>query len=462
MPRTGFLISAKAIGFTVGSRCGRPMVWMRALLFLSAVVHGGVTAFGEAPRATRPHLVLYMAAGHPAEFVRQSGDVAGQQLWAKQLPKLSRVAATGLVFSQAFSPATEFHSVQQAIYSGRFPTWSRAVSVIGEDAGSSPARGDAVQERTLSSHLKAMGYRLLLIGQQPLVSGNHFPLELLAQPAELQLPSGAGGTFDLAAWLSSESQRDQRPICLMIHDSCDQERGVSQQYDMLNARVEAIHDAMAATFNDHDTIFMFTSTHGVRESVVMSGHPVEAMSDAVLRVPLVISWPGYVQPARSEALISTVDLLPTIVELAGGTPPSGIDGVSFAAIVRGDGHEHRDLVFAVHTPDSSTESAGQQIDSPKNWACLVRDQRFKLIHSHRAAASENAEQMAEGDALLLPVRERFIDTRSDPHEVENQIHQVAHQDVLTELRDQLSSWMQRHGAAPPQRVLDQAAPSERE
>jgi arylsulfatase A-like enzyme len=452
MPRTGFSIFAEAIGCTVGLLCRWPVVWMRALLLFGAVILGGVTAFGEAPRATRPHLVLYVAAGHPAEFVWQSGDVAGQQLWAKQLPKLSRVAATGLVFSQAFSPATELHSAQQAIYSGRFPTWSKAVSVTG---------GDAVKERTLSSHLKAMGYRLLLIGQQPLVSGNHFPLELIAQPAELQLPSGAGGTFDLAAWLSSESQRDQRPICLMIHDPCDQASGVSQQYEMLDARVAAIHDAMRATFADRDTIFMFTSTHGVREQGLMSDDSAAAMSDAVLCVPLVISWPGCVKPARSEALISTIDLLPTIVELAGGTPPSGIDGVSFAAIVRGDGYEHRDLIFAVHAPASSTESASQQIDSPKNWACLVRDQRFKLIHSHRAAASENAEQMPERDALL-PVSERFIDTRSDPNEVENQIHQVAHQDVLTELRDQLSSWMQRHGAAPPQRVLDQTAPSERE
>ncbi len=457
--------------------------WLRSLLLLCGFAGGASIAEAEVRQVSRPHLVLYVTANHPIELADQRGGEVASQTWTKHLPRLSGLATNGVVFSQAFSAATERHSALQAIYSGRFPTWIQGkIATGGKGAGSggdAESRNDvnpqsslvpaslvpdkeAVAQRTLTSHLKAMGYRLLLIGEQPEVSGNHFPLELLAKPSDLRLALGAGGGFDLAAWLASESRRDQRPVCLLIHDACDDSSTAAQQYETLDARIGAVHDAMAASFAERDTIFMFTSTHGVAERDLKAGQPA-AMSDAVLRVPMVVAWAGCVAPARSEALVSTVDLLPTIVELAGGTPPSGIDGVSFAAIVRGDGHEHRDLIFAVHHPRGQSESAAaEQIDSPQNWGCLVRDQRFKLTHSHRTVAIPSKAGQELEAAAKLPVSERFIDTRSDPAEVRNQIDQPAHQDVLIELRDQLSSWMQRHGAAPPQRVLDQTAPNEHE
>ena len=38
---------------------------------------------------------------------------------------------------------------------------------------------------------------------------------------------------------------------------------------------------------------------------------------------------------RTDAMVSWIDILPTLVEVAGGTPPQGIDGRSFAGVLRG-------------------------------------------------------------------------------------------------------------------------------
>ena len=46
--------------------------------------------------------------------------------------------------------------------------------------------------------------------------------------------------------------------------------------------------------------------------------------ESVVRVPLVIHGPG-LEPGTSDALVSQVDLLPTIAEMVGVTPPEGID-----------------------------------------------------------------------------------------------------------------------------------------
>jgi arylsulfatase A-like enzyme len=75
------------------------------------------------------------------------------------------------------------------------------------------------------------------------------------------------------------------------------------------------------------------------------------------RVPLVVAWPGRIASgARSSALVSSPDLFPTLLELAGGGAPDGRrdDGFSFAPTLLGAGREtadrpRREAVFA-HFP----------------------------------------------------------------------------------------------------------------
>ena len=48
--------------------------------------------------------------------------------------------------------------------------------------------------------------------------------------------------------------------------------------------------------------------------------------DGGLRTPILLHWPGHIQPARSETAISSVDLMPTLLRLAGCTPPADLPG----------------------------------------------------------------------------------------------------------------------------------------
>jgi iduronate 2-sulfatase len=67
------------------------------------------------------------------------------------------------------------------------------------------------------------------------------------------------------------------------------------------------------------------------------------------RIPLIVAAPGLsAAGANSAALIETVDLFPTLCELADIPLPNGIDGRSFAAVVRDPAREHRDHVTHVY------------------------------------------------------------------------------------------------------------------
>src|SRR5690606_23440225 len=114
-----------------------------------------------------------------------------------------------------------------------------------------------------------------------------------------------------------------------------------------------------------DTLFIFTSDQGAE-------FPRSKWTcyDAGLQVPFVARWPGHITPGESGALVSLVDFTPTLMEIAGGTPPAELDGRSFKRVLLEGAMSHRDFIFASHTGD------GTMNEYPIRAA---RDGRYKLI-----------------------------------------------------------------------------------
>jgi uncharacterized sulfatase len=50
-------------------------------------------------------------------------------------------------------------------------------------------------------------------------------------------------------------------------------------------------------------------------------------------------------------MVSWVDILPTLIDLARGTVPEDIDGQSFAPLLLGKTKAHREEIFTTHTGD---------------------------------------------------------------------------------------------------------------
>ena len=65
----------------------------------------------------------------------------------------------------------------------------------------------------------------------------------------------------------------------------------------------------------------------------------------IVEVPLLVRAPE-VEPRRTPALTTLVDVPATILDLANVAPPNGVVGRSFAPVLRGETDEHRDLVVS--------------------------------------------------------------------------------------------------------------------
>jgi arylsulfatase A-like enzyme len=96
-----------------------------------------------------------------------------------------------------------------------------------------------------------------------------------------------------------------------------------------------------------NTVILFTSDNGTSPY----GKGKTVMEKGV-RVPMIANGPGIVKPAGlSDALVDLSDVLPTLLDFAGGTLPENyeIDGISFAPILRGETNDTREYIFSYLT-----------------------------------------------------------------------------------------------------------------
>ena len=135
-----------------------------------------------------------------------------------------------------------------------------------------------------------------------------------------------------------------------------------RSYEALRAvddAVRAVVEELRARGELRRTVIVFTSDNGL----AFGEHRWEKKTcayDECLRVPLLVRMPG-AEPRVDPAFVSTVDLAPTIAELAGVTPPSPLAGTSLVRLLRsGRDDGRRPVVYA--------EWVGEGLPVPGWWA----------------------------------------------------------------------------------------------
>lgn len=171
-----------------------------------------------------------------------------------------------------------------------------------------------------------------------------------------------------------------------------------------------------------DTLFVFMSDHGEAfgEADIHFDH--HSLYDAVTHVALMAKVPG-TAPGRTDALVSTEDIFPSLAEHCGWSLPEyALTGQSFAPALRGEDFTGRERVFSIE----SSRQASIAVRTPK-WKLIkpiVEDAQGKpLPHLHGTPRDP---------ALLL------FDLENDPGETTNLADQ--HPDVRDGLLAELTDW----------------------
>jgi len=118
--------------------------------------------------------------------------------------------------------------------------------------------------------------------------------------------------------------------CFNLHDYSERELELMRAvYDSTLAELDVLFRNLLTRLESEgrldDTIVVLVSDHGEQ---LGEHHLIDhqyALYDAMLRVPLIIHYPARFAPGRDESPVSTFDLFPTLLELAGIEPPDGLN-----------------------------------------------------------------------------------------------------------------------------------------
>jgi arylsulfatase A-like enzyme len=102
-----------------------------------------------------------------------------------------------------------------------------------------------------------------------------------------------------------------------------------------------------------------------------------------IRVPLLVYWPGLTKPGRAvDTPVSSIDFLPTLVEMAGARAPSGLDGISLAPLLRGGSPPRRDALYWHYPHYSNQGGVPSGAIRQGDWKLIefYEDGRLELFH----------------------------------------------------------------------------------
>jgi N-sulfoglucosamine sulfohydrolase len=83
-----------------------------------------------------------------------------------------------------------------------------------------------------------------------------------------------------------------------------------------------------------------------------------------LQSAMIVRWPGRVKPATvTDAMVEYVDVAPTFVSAAGGTPDAVLDGKSFLPVLTGKTDRHKDFILRDHD-DARNHQRQRRVRNP--------------------------------------------------------------------------------------------------
>jgi N-sulfoglucosamine sulfohydrolase len=392
------------------------------------------TLAATADAADRPNILIITVDDMSADSIGAFGcKLPGTT------PTIDRLAATGMRFEHAHVQAGNCMPSRNVMWSGRYPHNNRVEGFYQVPDADYPVLADL---------MKTAGYFTAIRGKV----GHSTPYSPYAWDLDLDAYAPPNGSRahpkDPASYKTSTergiraAQDAEKPFCLMINvgdphkpfygqgrrdrdvtdpyvpsrifspeetpvpgflfDDPEVRKELADYYSTVRRADDAVAgvlEALDASGEADSTVVVFLSDHGMPLPFAKT-----QLYHHSTRTPLIVHWPGVTDAGSTdEHLVSAVDLLPTLLDVAGAAHPDGLDGRSFAPLLRGESQPGRDHVYKVYN-----ENAGGSRDPMR----AVQTQRFLYIFN----AWSDGERVMRSATQGTPTYRRMQKLAAkDPH-----------------------------------------------
>lgn len=282
---------------------------------------------------------------------------------------------------------------------------------------------------------------------------------------------------------------EEVPIPGFLHDDPVIRKELAHYYSSVRRAddgVGAILEALKASGQDENTIILFLSDHGMPLPFAKT-----QLYHHSSRTPLMIRWPGVTKAGAVDDahMISTVDLLPTILDMLGiesshlaprderdassankataasnatsanapsssrGAMTATFDGTSFAAVLKGESQPERTMVFKEHNENAGGQNSPMRAVQTKEWLYIFSPwsngtrvmsgatNGTSTARQMRVLAKDNEQIAARIDLFDHRVPEEAYEVRYDPDALTNLIAKPENAAQVATLEKALEDWM---------------------
>ena len=441
-----------------------------------------------AEQSSRPNIILLIAD----DMAWDDSGAYGHK--TVRTPSLDKLASQGMRFDRAFLTASSCSPSRSSMITGRYPHSTGAQQLHW------PLPPDQV---TFVELLKKAGYWTAAAGKWHLGDAvkDRFDLVKEANPAGFRLghPAGqpapkadASGKSGAGEWISTLQARPKnKPFFLWLASfdpHRDYEAGIIPNPhrpeevvvppylpDVSETRKDLAlyYDEITRLDRYVGEVLTELDRQGERDNTLVlfisdNGRPFPraktTLYDSGIKAPWIARWPKQIKPASaSGSLVSSVDIAPTVLELAGIKSGNSFQGKSFVPILKNPKATTREMVFAErhwHDFDDHVRAVrSERYKYIRNYypdlpatppADAVRSPTFQAMRGLRDAGKLSPPQLA---CFVKPrPEEELYDTEADPHELYNLAGDARHAATLNQLRRALEEW---------QRITDDHLPRAR-
>ncbi|MGC3958368.1 MAG: sulfatase [Verrucomicrobiota bacterium] len=415
--------------------------------------------------ATSPNIVVFISDDHT---LSDSSVYGSKDL---QTPHMDKLAAAGMTFNFAFAPSPSCAPSRAAMLTGLMPVRN------GAEPNHAAPRADI---KKLPAYLKELGYEVVAFGKVghynqtadygfDLVKHTNYH-EDIAVPAALEWLRNRKSTKPLALFVgcnwphvpwpqTPEGHKPQELTVPETHVDTPATRRFRGKYYAAVSRMDAdlglIYDVAQDKFGTN-LFFLHFSDQGAQWPFGKW-----CLYDDGIRTPMIAVWPGHIAPGtRTSAMVSLVDVLPTLVSVAGGKAPESLDGRSLEKVLLGQTNRFRDYIFATHSGDGKMNVYPSRSVRDERWKYILNlHPEFKFTSHTTEVAGEDGnywnswvEKAKNNPTAAAKVhryqerpREELYDLSKDPLEQHNVADSAEAKATLEKMRGLVADWMKTQG-----------------
>ena len=418
--------------------------------FLANLAAAPVLAAQAAPPQSKPLNILYIHSHDSGRYLSPFGHPV-------PTPNLKRLASEGVVFRKAFSAAPTCSPSRASLLTGQCAHQNGMLGLAHRGFSMTDYRHHIVHT------LRAAGYRSVLAGLQHVAAKPEtIGYDEIRKPASTRavdvapqavafLDSKPAGPFFLDVGffethreypkptLEDDARYIQPPAPMIdTPETRADMAGFHASARNLDRGIGQVLDALARNGLAENTLVISTTDHGLAFPNMKCN-----LRDTGWGVSLILRGPGVFSGGKvTDAMVSHLDIFPTLCEHLNITPPAWLEGKSLLPILRGESKEVNQEVFA----EVNYHAAYEPVRA-------VRTQRLKYIKRFGGRLTPvlpNCDDSLSKTLWLehgwkqreLPTEELY-DLFFDPAEQSNLALAANSKPDLDDMRNRLNAWMQR-------------------